>query len=81
MPCYISIYKCGLWCIISECCAGTGGLGSPACGWGFVVVVRVRGKRLLGVKCCVYVVFKVLHGLWRLVWWLISGKSCVVWLK
>ena len=40
-----------------------------------------RGKRLLGVRGCVYVVFKVLHGLWRLVWLLVSGEGCGVWLK
>ena len=43
--------------------------------------VGVHGKRLLGVRGCVYVVFKVLHGLWRLVWRLVSGKGCVVGLK
>jgi len=29
----------------------------------------------------VYVVLKVLHGLWHLVWRLVSGEGCVVGLK
>ena len=29
---------------------GTGGLCSPGCGWGHVVVVGARGERLLGVN-------------------------------
>ena len=55
------------------------------CGsWKFVLTwlwLETRGKRLLGVRGCVYVVFKVLHGLWRLVWLLVSGEVCVVGLK
>jgi len=42
--------------------------------------VWAHGKRL-GVRGCVCVVFKVLHGLWCLVCWLVSGEGCVVWLK
>ena len=38
-------------------------------------------KRLLGVRGCVYVAFKFLHGLWRLLWLLVSGEGCVVGLK
>jgi hypothetical protein len=62
--------------------AGTGGLCSPGCGWGRVVVVETR-ERLLGVRCCMYVVFPVLHGLWSfsVVVRLVSGIGCVVWLK
>ena len=62
------------------CCAGTGGFCSSGCGWG-CVVVGAHGERFIGVRGCVYVVFKVLHGLWRLVWWLVSGERCVVGLK
>ena len=43
--------------------------------------VGASGKRLLGVRGCVYVVFKVLHGLWRLVWLLVSVEGCLVGLK
>ena len=60
-------------------CAGTGGLCSPDCGWGYVVV-GVRGERC---RDCVYVVFTVLHGSWvfSVVIRSVSGKGCVVWLK
>ena len=63
-------------------CAGTGGLCSPGCGWGRVVVVGARDERLLGVSVCVYVVFPVLDGLWAfsVVVRLVRALG-VVWLK
>ena len=50
---------------------------------GSVVVAGAYGERLLGVRCCVYVVFTVLHWLWAfsVVVRLVRGNGCVVWLK
>ena len=46
-----------------------------------LVVGGAHGKRLLGVRCCVYVLFMVLHGLWHLMWLLFGGEGFVVGLK
>jgi len=49
-------------------CAGTGGLCSPVCGWGRVVIVGAHGERLLGVGvvCMLCSWFCMDHG--HLVW-------------